>query len=150
MAETAAHLADHVVPAVPIRQWVFSLPKRLRYFLLRDPMLLNSVLRLALREVERALRSHSAGASARGRTGGVVFIHRFGSMLKHLHCCVIDGLIEPAGEGIGFRPAVVDTETIAPVQRAVRARVLRLFARRGVIATATSVFWPPMPRYGQR
>jgi hypothetical protein len=137
MAEAAAHLVDHVVPAVPIRQWVFSLPKRLRYFLLRDPMLLNSVLRLALREVERALRSHSAGASARGRTGGVVFIHRFGAMLNvhlHLHCCVIDGLIESEGEGIGFRPAVVDTETIAQVQRAVRARVLRLFARRGVLS----------------
>jgi len=47
----------------------------------------------------------------------------------HLHCCVIDGLIEPEGEGIRFRPAVIDTETIAHVQRAVRARVLRLFAR---------------------
>ena len=111
MAETAAHLVDHVVPAVPIRQWVFSLPKRLRYFLLRDAALPNSVLRIALREIERALRSHSAGASPEARMGGVVFIHRFGAMLNahcHLHCCVIDGSIEPEGEGIGFRPAEVD------------------------------------------
>jgi hypothetical protein len=30
MAETAAHLVDHVFPQVPVRQWVLSLPKRLR------------------------------------------------------------------------------------------------------------------------
>ena len=37
MAETAAHLADQVFPALPVRQWVLSVPKRLRYFLQRDP-----------------------------------------------------------------------------------------------------------------
>jgi len=31
MAETAAHLVDQVFPQVPVRQWVPSLPKRLRY-----------------------------------------------------------------------------------------------------------------------
>jgi hypothetical protein len=30
MAQTAAHLVDHVLPPVPVRQWVISLPKRLR------------------------------------------------------------------------------------------------------------------------
>ena len=27
MAHTAAHLADHVIPPVPVRQWVISVPK---------------------------------------------------------------------------------------------------------------------------
>ena len=31
MAERAAHLVDHVFPAVPVRQWVLTLPPRLRY-----------------------------------------------------------------------------------------------------------------------
>ena len=30
MADTAAHLVDRVIPAVPVRQWVFSLPYALR------------------------------------------------------------------------------------------------------------------------
>ena len=30
MAETAAHLTDHVFPRLPVRQWVLSVPKRLR------------------------------------------------------------------------------------------------------------------------
>jgi hypothetical protein len=31
MVETAAHLADHVIPRLPVRRWVLSVPKRLRY-----------------------------------------------------------------------------------------------------------------------
>jgi len=30
MVETAAHLADHVILRLPVRQWVLSVPKRLR------------------------------------------------------------------------------------------------------------------------
>jgi len=30
MAQTAAHLADHVIPPLPVRQWVISVPKRRR------------------------------------------------------------------------------------------------------------------------
>lgn len=37
MAQTAAHLVDHEFPQVPVRQWVLSLPKGLRYFLPHDP-----------------------------------------------------------------------------------------------------------------
>jgi len=33
MAVTAAHLVDHVFPPLPVRQWVFAVPKPLRYFL---------------------------------------------------------------------------------------------------------------------
>ncbi|MGV2480205.1 UNVERIFIED_CONTAM: transposase zinc-binding domain-containing protein, partial [Salmonella enterica subsp. enterica serovar Weltevreden] len=36
MVETAAHLNDHVFPRLPVRQWVLSVPKRLRYFMQRD------------------------------------------------------------------------------------------------------------------
>ncbi len=46
MAETAAHLVDHVFPQVPVRQWVFSLPKRLRYFVHRDVELVGRVLHI--------------------------------------------------------------------------------------------------------
>ncbi len=54
MAETAAHLVEHVFPQVPVRQWVISFPKRLRYFLHRDMALTGRVLRVWLRVVEAA------------------------------------------------------------------------------------------------
>jgi hypothetical protein len=34
-AQTAAHLADHVIPPVPVRPWVISVPKRLRLLVRR-------------------------------------------------------------------------------------------------------------------
>lgn len=37
MADTAAHLRDCVLPSVPVRQWVFTLPRRLRFLLAWRP-----------------------------------------------------------------------------------------------------------------
>jgi len=44
MAQTAAHLVDHIIPRVPVRQWVLSLPIPLRYLLAAHPHLLTPVL----------------------------------------------------------------------------------------------------------
>jgi hypothetical protein len=38
MAQTAANLVDHVVPHVPVRQWVLSLSIPLRLLLAAQPM----------------------------------------------------------------------------------------------------------------
>jgi len=99
MAETAAHLVDHVFPARPVRQWVLSLPKRLRYFLQREPAAVTAVLHIFLRPVEQTLRAHNPGAGLRARLGGAVsFLHRSGSALNshvHSHCCVLDGCSMP-------------------------------------------------------
>ena len=45
MVETAAHLVDHVLPPLPVRQWVLSVPKRLRPFLHHNPAIAGAVLR---------------------------------------------------------------------------------------------------------
>ena len=46
MVETAAHLAEQVIPRLPVRPWVLAVPKRLRYFLPRDPDLQGAALRV--------------------------------------------------------------------------------------------------------
>lgn len=99
MAETAAHLADHVFPALPVRQWVLSVPKRLRYFLSRDPEALSAVLHILLRVIEARLRERSGCAGA--RLGAVSFVQRFGASLNahvHFHCCVIDEPVADWGD----------------------------------------------------
>ena len=63
MVETAAHLADHVLPRLPMRQWVLSVPKRPRYFMQRDGVVLNMVLRIFLRVVKQSLQVHCPGAA---------------------------------------------------------------------------------------
>ena len=44
MAEVAAHLTAHVLPHLPVRQWVLSLPKRLRPYLHHNPDIAGAVL----------------------------------------------------------------------------------------------------------
>jgi len=102
--------ATAVLPPLPLRQWVLSLPKRLRYYLHHDREALNAALRILLDEIERHLRAHSSGARLNARAGAVAFIHRFGSSLNphtHFHVCVIDGVFEPDPPG-GVRFYAVD------------------------------------------
>jgi hypothetical protein len=51
MADTAAHLVDRVLPAVPYRQWVLSLPRQVRFLLARDGDLLSQVIGVFLHKV---------------------------------------------------------------------------------------------------
>ena len=104
MAQTAVHLADHVNPPVPVRQWVISVPKRLRCILADRPQAMTLLSRLSLDEIQRLLCG-AAGVpvdsgvvgQARPRLGAVSFQHRFGSAINrhvHLHACVTDGVFE--------------------------------------------------------
>ena len=76
MVEVAAHLVENVFPRLPVRQWVLSFPKRLRYFLQRDTELAGRVLRGFLRAVESGVRAASPDAPADARFGGVTFVQR--------------------------------------------------------------------------
>jgi len=84
MADTAAHLVDRVFPAVPVRQWVLSLPFALRYRLAYDAPLVSDVLRIFVQVVFGSFRRR-AGFPAAGRTircGAVTFVQRFGDALN--------------------------------------------------------------------
>jgi len=48
MAETAALLADEVLPRMPVRQWVLSLPFALRYLLATRPAEVTRVLGIVI------------------------------------------------------------------------------------------------------
>ena len=61
MTEVAAHVTDHVLPHLPVRQWVLSLPKRLRPFLEGSPDIASAVLRIFI----RAVRTTPCAAPAR-------------------------------------------------------------------------------------
>ena len=109
MAERAAHLVDHVFPDVPVRQWVLSLPYRLRYLLAWDHDLCRAVAAILAHAIFRMLRERArdAGLEA-GRGGGVVVIQRFGGALNlnvHFHALVLDGVFAPTGDGtLRFHP----------------------------------------------
>ena len=155
MVETAAHLCDHVFPRLPVRQWVLSVPKRLRYFMQQGGAVLNMVLRIFLRVIEQSLQAHCPGAAqvdkAALHIGAVAFIHRFGSSLNghvHFHVCALDGVFEEipgvgdtdaqsSPPGIVFHPAsAIDETAVAQVQTDLCRRILRAFVGRGLIEQA--------------
>ena len=75
------------IPRLPVRQWVLSVPKRLRYFMQRDGAVLSMVLRIFLRVIAQTLQTHSPGAAHMDKAGlhigAIAFIHRFGSSLMN-------------------------------------------------------------------
>ena len=83
MAERAAHLLDQVFPDVPVRQWVLSLPDRMRYHLAWNHDVCRVVVAVFVRAVLGCL--HSRGRDdgvVDGRGGAVAVIQRFGGALN--------------------------------------------------------------------
>ena len=70
MVGTAAHLVDPVIPRVRMRQWVLSLPKRLRPARRNQAALATRVLRIFIGNIQRELR-RSAAAPAGTRIGAL-------------------------------------------------------------------------------
>jgi hypothetical protein len=134
-----------------MRQWVLSVPKRLRPHLMRDSELAGAVLRILLRAIRRELRTLVRGALPRdARLGAVSFLHRFGSALNphpHFHLAVTDGLFarEHGGEGapLEFRPAIgLDAERARALTPILQRRILRLYVRRGLLTDADAEDMP--------
>jgi hypothetical protein len=79
MTQTAAHLVDEILPDVPIRQWVLSLPIPLRVLLAAQPKLLTPVLEVVQRVIAAHLAKKSGSKRNEVHPGAVTLIQRFGS-----------------------------------------------------------------------
>ena len=107
MSDAAAHLVDDVFPEVPTRQWVCSLPWRLRVLLGYDRRLCAEVMSAFTGAVSRSLR-HRAKAQLGlssvedAHIGAVTFVQRSDSALRlnvHAHSLFLDGVYVRASTG---------------------------------------------------
>ena len=132
--DAAAHLVDAVLPVTPMRQWVLSLPIKVRWVLARRPALVGRVLAVFLRALSTWQRRRGRAVGASGATGSVTFVQRFGSAMQlsiHYHVVMPDGVFVRADDGgVSFRrlPAPDDEDVEALLGRCA-ARVLRLLRR---------------------
>jgi hypothetical protein len=141
MAEVAAHLTDQVFPWLPVRQWVLSVPKRLRPYLHYKPEVATGVLHVFLRAIRSTLRTTSPGAPGSVqdvKLGAVSFLHRFGATLNahfHFHVLVLDGVFCEDGHGqVQFHEAAcLQPRDWERLQVTVQHRVLRYFRRHGLL-----------------
>lgn len=98
-AEQAALELGELLPEVAFRQWTLSLPRSLRWPVVRQPGLVSIIERRLVKSVWRWQRqklrqqkdSHRGDDTEVLRGGAVAFVQLFGSALQltpHLHVCV--------------------------------------------------------------
>lgn len=141
MAELAAHLCDHVLPEVPFRQWVLSVPHPVRYVLAYDASLMSAVIGLFV----QAIFKHLAGVAKReglvtrlrdAQAGAIGVPQRYGSAVNlnpHLHVLATDGvyLLDDAGKPV-FRALPAPTRAeVTEVAARVCERTVALLREQG-------------------
>jgi len=109
MTERAAHLVDHVWPEAPVRQWVLTLPPRVRYVLAWRHDLCTAVAGVLHRAVHRHLRTWGQTRGLRdARSGAIIVVQRRlvvagdGRVVLHLRHPWADGTTH-----LGFEPTAL-------------------------------------------
>ena len=138
MVNTAAHLVDEVLPAIPIRQWVLSFPWPLRLLYSTNPQAMTRTLQIVWRAIESQLIRKAGLTRASGaHSGAITFIQRFGSALNlnvHLHMLIPDGIYtfkhaKPRFQAIA---APSQSELTGLLNRIIR-RITRQLVREGLL-----------------
>jgi hypothetical protein len=142
MNDLSAHLVDRVLPEVPVRHWILSLPYGLRYLLGYDRRLCAQVVTVFVKTVFRSLRTrakHQLGLESveQAHCGSVTAVQRADSALRlnvHLHCLVLDGVYvrDEMNGTLALHPlAEPTTEQVVSVASSTAEQVRRLLERRG-------------------
>jgi len=139
MAQTAANLVDHVFPReAPVRQWVLTLPFRLRFLAAFDHELKQELLRVFERSLSAWYRARARERGVkRPQAGGVVFVQRFSSNLGlflHFHALVLEGCVDRSDDAApAFVPSRPPTDDdVAWVAARVARWAERVLERRGL------------------
>ena len=129
-----------------MRQWVLSLPYRLRYLLAFDPNAITIALGAFLNTLFAWQRRQAKALGfPKGEGGAVTVVQRFGSALNlnpHFHSLAFDGVFvanDASGSPPHFLPFPTPTDMdVAHVVTAVKRRVLRALNRAGYDVDDTS------------
>jgi hypothetical protein len=106
------HLTDEIVEKVPLRQWVFTLPKRFRIFVRFDRSLLGKLCSLAYETVREFLSNELGDETA--VPGMCAVCQSWGDLLNwntHVHAICSDGVFLPSGTFVPMK----NTDTTAVV-----------------------------------
>src|ERR671934_86162 len=145
MAQMAAHLVEQVIPWVPTRQWVVSVPIPLRYWMAGSQDLTAKVHTIMRTTIGQYDINHAVQRGSERTTvhpGSVTFIQRFGSALNvhlHFHILFLEGVYLDR-TAVGLKPRFLagapptDTE-IAAVLQQISRRVIRKLRRLGYLET---------------
>ncbi len=114
MANTAAFLVDRVLPNVPLRQYVLTMPDELRRLVAFRADVLTAIARIFVESVFALYRGRAKRDGIEApQCGAVNFVQRCGSSINlhvHYHLVVLDGVFARDAEGpLVFHPAHAPT-----------------------------------------
>ncbi len=136
MSETAANLVDYVMPKVPLRQWVLTVPFAWRSRLGFDGPLLGVIVRKFADAVLAFYRQKLAAEEGiKGQSGVVLGVQRTSSDLRlnpHVHAVFLDGVHHEGAVTFHALPRL-ETEQVAQVIEDASRRITRYLRRRGLI-----------------
>ncbi len=143
MAQTAAHLVERVIPWVPTRQWVVSVPVPLRYWMAASQDLtatVHTIIRTTIGQYYVNQAVTRGVPRDKVHPGSVTFIQRFGSAINvnvHYHVVFLEGIyLDRPDQGLkprflqGDPPS--DADITAVVQKISR-RVIRKLRQLGYL-----------------
>ena len=111
MADVATHLVDEVLPEVPVRQWVCTLPWALRKLAGYKRAFSTDVIEVFVASLttelrQRAKRHLGLSSVSEAHTGLVTFVQRSDGAMRlnvHLHTLALDGVYVRNADGkLGF------------------------------------------------
>jgi hypothetical protein len=132
VVEYSEWLLGNVLKEVPHRQWVFSIPKRLRIYFLYDRRLLSKLSKCAWKVIRTC--HQSAVRDDNATPGASIAVHTYGDFLNfnpHLHAIVTDGCFLESG---GFRMA--PWPTLRDLGEAFRHAIFSMLKKEGKITDA--------------
>jgi hypothetical protein len=103
MEDAAEHLVEDVFPHAPVRQWVLSFPRRIRFLAARDTKVASRLLDVFTKVIFGWQRRSARRLGVDDpRTAGVTAVQRFGGAINlnvHFHTLVPDGVFDLSGDG---------------------------------------------------
>ena len=135
MDEVGAELVDRIMPELPYRQWVLSVPWDLRALAARKADVLTALIRCLWRALRKELVTANGNRDA--EPGAITFVQRFGGSLNlnvHLHVIVPDGVFVRDGAGVRFVPVTPDRSMVERVVGRTRKSMLRWLGKKGYLA----------------
>jgi hypothetical protein len=143
MAQTAAHLVEQVIPWVPTRQWVVSVPVPLRYWMASSQDLTATVHTIIRTTIGKYYVNQAVTRGVprdKVQPGSVTFIQRFGSAINlnvHYHVVFLEGVyLDRADQGRTPRFVTGEPPTdadIATVVQTISHRVMRKLRQLGYL-----------------
>jgi len=150
MAETAAHLVDHVLPHVGVRQWVLSFPLPIRYLLLSNAKLKRKMLSLTMKVLHSYLSKKAKVKKKHSEIGAVTLIQHFGGSVNanpHFHMIVCDGVYVENGNELKFVEVDPPTdEEVKAILVQISKQVLYYLSQKGYYTIDENLFnWEEDP-----